>query len=91
MSVKPTLRAISPSVSCANWSAAGLSSTKNTGRPSTARVKPRPAAASARCFSSAMKRVNRTRNGIERPWTSVEPSMSELPSRLFIDRIRRPS
>ncbi|MNL57590.1 hypothetical protein D3C87_1811650 [compost metagenome] len=91
MSVNPTLRAISPSVSCAVWSAAVLSSTKNTGRPSTARVKSRPAAVSARRFSSAIKRVKSTRNGIERPWTSVDPSINELPSRLFIDRIKRPS
>lgn len=91
MSVKPTLRAISPSVSWAVWSAAGLSSTKNTGRPNTTRVKSRPAAVSARRLSSAIKRVSSTRNGIERPCTSVEPSIIELPSRLFIERIKRPS
>ncbi|KAG1220950.1 hypothetical protein G6F68_021063 [Rhizopus microsporus] len=91
MSVNPTLRAISPKVSWAVWSAAELSSTKKTGRPSTARVKSRPAAVSARRFNSAMKRVKRTRNGIARPCTSVEPSISELPTRLFIERIKRPA
>ena len=71
--------------------AARSSSTKYTGRPNTAQDSSCPARAWARRRSSRMKPDNSSRNGSARPATSVWPSIRLVPSKLFSDRIRRPS
>jgi hypothetical protein len=91
MSFRPTAWAISASVFSAFLSAAGSSSTKNTGRPSTAWVKGWSAAFSARRLSSPMNCASSTRNGSARPATSVWSSIMDVPSRLLSERIKRPS